>query len=106
MQSIAKYPSDWYINKIDSLNIDASELVLVNIYYDEMFYTSIGEDPALTLEFLLSAVGGNLGLFLGASLLTLMEFIEFFYYTIYYFIIKNKKDAVKRKKNFPFHKDP
>ncbi len=48
--------------------------VVVN--YDNLYYTSIEESPSTTLEGLVSDVGGNLGLFIGLSILSLIEIIE------------------------------
>ena len=59
------------------------------IYYDEFYYTSISEQPKVSLDSSIGTVGGLLGLFLGASLLTTIEFLEFginFVHILYSFI--------------------
>jgi hypothetical protein len=45
----------------------------VNVYYKEMVLTETSETPAMTSDTLLSAIGGNLGLFLGASVISCTE---------------------------------
>jgi hypothetical protein len=101
-QSLAKYPSNWLISQID-YKVDTSDMLMLNVFFDEMFYSSIVESPAMTIDQLFGLIGGNLGLFLGMSFLTLLESIEFIYYALYFFLIRHKKDAVKKKKNFPFN---
>ena len=49
----------------------------VNIYLEEMTYLSIEETPAYTGASLIGVVGGHLGVFMGVSILTMMEFAEF-----------------------------
>jgi hypothetical protein len=51
-------------------------LVRVIINYDRMTYSMITESPAFSFEQLLGAVGGNLGIFIGASFLTFFELVE------------------------------
>lgn len=53
---------------------------MVNVYYDDMFYIMVSEAPDVTLDQLIALVGGNLGLFLGISLMTLVETIELGFY--------------------------
>lgn len=103
-QSLAKYPSRWLQNEIadNYANVDAADILMVNIFFGEMFYTLINETPAMTIDQMLGTIGGNLGLFLGMSFLTLLEIVEVSYYTIYYFFIRNSKNASLKKNNFPF----
>ena len=51
-------------------------LVQVNIYYESMSYEYISQSPTTTWVTLLANVGGVLGLFIGMSLLSLVELIE------------------------------
>ena len=48
----------------------------LNVYYDDFYYTSITEQAKISLDSLVGNIGGLLGLFLGASLLTTIEFID------------------------------
>ena len=47
------------------------------VYFETLQYTEIEQLPAMTLVELLSNIGGQLGLYLGASLITLMEIVDF-----------------------------
>ena len=51
-------------------------MVKLNVYYKNIYYTSIVESPSITLVSLVSNLGGNLGLFLGLSVLSLLEIFE------------------------------
>ena len=51
-------------------------LVSLNIYYDDLGYTTLEEIPKIDFNTLISNLGGNLGLFLGASVLSLFEIFE------------------------------
>ena len=55
------------------------DCAIVNIYYEELSYTSIREYPKITAYKLLGNIGGLLSLFLGISLITFGEFLEFLY---------------------------
>eukprot|EP00057_Strongylocentrotus_purpuratus_P018465 XP_011672939.1 PREDICTED: acid-sensing ion channel 5-like [Strongylocentrotus purpuratus] len=48
----------------------------VEIFYDEFNYEYIRQDPAYTIPDLLSDIGGQLGLWLGLSIITIFEFFE------------------------------
>ena len=72
-----------------------STLSKINIFYQEMTYTSISESPALLIEDLIAFIGGNLGLFLGMSLLSVIEFIDMFVQFIFILIRNSNKMEVK-----------
>jgi hypothetical protein len=55
----------------------ASSIALVTINYNHLGYTEINETPSYSVISLISNIGGTLGLFLGLSLLSLFESIEF-----------------------------
>lgn len=65
----------------------------VYIYYDELKYTEMTNLPAMLLPDLIANIGGLMGLFVGISLLS---FIEFFELIINFFIIYYRKRQ-KRK---------
>ena len=48
----------------------------LNIYYQYLSYTHINQMPKSTIADLLASLGGNLGLFMGVSMLTLVELVE------------------------------
>ena len=49
---------------------------LVYIYYDEFYFTKITEQPKYSVDGLVGTIGGLLGLFMGASLLSSVEFLD------------------------------
>ena len=60
--------SDEYIRK---------NLVVLNIYYGDLSYIQINQDPAYPGASAFGEIGGQMGLCLGASILTVAEFVEF-----------------------------
>ena len=48
----------------------------LNIYYDDLSYTESVESPKLEIVDLVSNIGGVMGVFVGASLLSFFEIIE------------------------------
>ena len=110
----ATYPTPWYANlllKHNSLNdimrnnnLSSSllsysyvltTLSKINIFYQEMTYISVSESPAFVIEDLISFISGNLGLFLGMSLLSVIEFIDVFVQFIFILIRNSKRMQVK-----------
>ncbi|KAH9500006.1 hypothetical protein Btru_076144 [Bulinus truncatus] len=68
------------INTLDSTNggvVDS--LVEINIYYEELISLIEEHVPKYLWPDLFGNLGGQIGLFTGASLLTLFEFVELFY---------------------------
>ena len=94
---------------------DLNDLVMFNVYYDELEYTNISQLPKMDFFDLVSNIGGNLGLFIGISFLSLAEIIELFLETIYIFCekktfyklnkIKTIKDFEQRKNNKQIEKN-
>ena len=66
----------------------------LNIYYESLVFTHVSETPAFSIDSLISFLGGSLGLFLGMSLLTIIEAVDFSFNVIY-FLIKNRTDPNK-----------
>lgn len=85
--SSAQYPTEWYAQKLikrtefnqvinrhlnKSLNYSdyeklARSVAKVNVFYDELSYTQIQDEPGMSVSVLLSSIGGSLSLFLGNS---------------------------------------
>lgn len=98
--SSSKYPNSWYTNLLrnytnygEKVNYTGySELqqtiLMVNINFDDMMYTYISQSPAMTTEELIAFIGGNFGLFIGTSLLTMMEFVELVFLLIHKAIMR------------------
>lgn len=88
--SSSRYPTRYYRNYLseqtDILSrfpdgTDKDEItkstVLINVFYDDLATTYTTETQAVSPVALLGNIGGNLGLFIGISLLTFVEIIEF-----------------------------
>ncbi|CAF0843935.1 unnamed protein product [Brachionus calyciflorus] len=54
-----------------------SSVLSVSVFYDDLNYVSIEEKPAINLETLFGLIGGQFGLYIGASFLTFLEIVEF-----------------------------
>ena len=72
---------DYLIQKYDP-NSTLSEqdiqdsFMYANIYFENLVYTMIEESASQTIVSLISNIGGTLGLFMGISLLSLIELLE------------------------------
>ena len=65
-------------------------LTKLNIYYDSLTYTEMTESISMNSVSLLSSIGGFMGMFLGMSLMTLVEILEIFIKLIYSFFDRKK----------------
>jgi hypothetical protein len=80
------YPSDYYASvlsdflKLKGLNISSENVgravARVNIYYKSMQYLSTQQIISATTEDLFSNIGGTLGLYIGISILSVVEVFE------------------------------
>jgi len=100
--------TDWYLDlskksgkkdpirsNISNLEEARKDLAMVNIYYKDLSYTAINETKALTILTVLSNYGGQLGLFVGISL---MNFVHLFDIIIRSFLIVFRKKLVNNMK--------
>jgi hypothetical protein len=71
-------------------------MLLINVYYGEMYYTLIDETPAITIDLLVAIIGGNLALFVGMSVLSIVEGFEVACYLLFIFL-KDKKRQNKEQ---------
>lgn len=53
-----------------------TSILKVSIYYDDLRYTFVEETPAIDFVTLIGVIGGQFGLFMGASFLSFAEVIE------------------------------
>ena len=102
--AFANYPSEWYaslllnntnfvtfvVNNTANKTMSAptfnsleKTILMVNVYYDELFYTNIDDEPKLPFENFIALVGGHLGLFLGMSILSLIEIVEIIFLIVF-----------------------
>ncbi|KAF6033383.1 ASIC1 [Bugula neritina] len=97
--SSTKFPSDHYLQNLLPLGAKTDYIVrnyaAINIYYSQLSYESLEEKIAYTGNDAISNLGGTLGVCLGASLLTILEFLEF---TLLKLITKATK-VLKRRVN-------
>ena len=76
--------------------------ILIRVYFDTNVTTSVAERAAVILIETLADIGGTMGLYLGASILTITEILEFGVLYFYQGIImrlkhaRNKKDTAAR----------
>ena len=50
---------------------------MIKVYYDDLYYTVVSESASITDDALFGVIGGQVGLFIGASVMTFFEIIEF-----------------------------
>ncbi|CAH1783314.1 unnamed protein product [Owenia fusiformis] len=87
--SYATFPTEGIGEKIASQynttteNIKKNHLML-DIYFTDLYNHTITITPAVTPTGLLSDIGGQMGLFVGISVLTVIEFLEYFVKRCYY----------------------
>ena len=86
--STASYPTNFYLNWLLLQNTLTSKystksnnsiqvsVAKINVFYNDMFYMSLTESPAITWDILLGTIGGTLGLFLGVSVLSVFEIFD------------------------------
>jgi hypothetical protein len=68
-----------------------SGVLAASVYYSAEMYNRIREKPSTEFEVFVSNLGGNLGLFLGISLLSFIELIEVFYEWLCSITVKKSK---------------
>jgi hypothetical protein len=82
----ARYPSEFYTSliydklKVNGINASTESIekaaIKVNIYYKSMEYISTQQMIQTSTEDLFSIIGGTVGLYIGISLLSLVEIVE------------------------------
>ena len=75
IQQNPRLVSDFAMQPIDAAQASAS-IVSLNVFYDSLSYEYLEESPQMDIVALLANIGGNLGLFLGVSLLSVCELVE------------------------------
>ncbi|XP_040276454.1 acid-sensing ion channel 5 isoform X2 [Bufo bufo] len=88
--SYSTFPSDKAADYLSTkLNKSASymrnNLVYIDIKYQELNYKITKQQKAVTSSELLSDVGGQMGLFCGASVITIIEVLEFLFTNFFWF---------------------
>ena len=73
-----------------SLNDLKQSVYMVSIYFEDLKYTLISQQAKTNLMDLVSSIGGSLGLFLGASFLSLIDIIQILIQILFILIDKNR----------------
>ncbi len=116
----SNYPTQWYANQMlnnsafltmvaktaatnftPTVSFLQSNTLQLNVYYNTMGYMVVQESAAVTVDVLIAQFGGNVGLFLGMTFMSLIEIVEVVFYMIYFNIkklIQKKKDEKEEKK--------
>lgn len=61
---------------IDTFEQAKENVLALNFYYSELSYRKVSEIPVWTVSSFMSSIGGNLGLFVGISMLSLIEIVD------------------------------
>ena len=67
---------------------DRNNKIYIRIYYEDLKYTWINQQPKIELFGLISNIGGSLSLFVGISFISFLEFFEITFEFIYNFFKK------------------
>ncbi|XP_048585725.1 degenerin deg-1 isoform X2 [Nematostella vectensis] len=78
---------------VTNLSSARENMAHVMVYFPTLMQESIVQKPAYQIESLLGDIGGQMGLFIGISVLTLVEFIALLWDLIAIVIFKNKKNT-------------
>lgn len=76
----------WNLDRPITVNDVKKSISRVNIHLDDLRYMLLTEVASMTILNLISNTGGLFGLFLGMSLLSLIEFLELVTELIYFFL--------------------
>jgi hypothetical protein len=91
------------LNDFNSKNIDSNtagqSVCNLNIFYDSLSYKLSYDSPKMGVVSLLASIGGNLSLFLGVSVFSLSELVEFFIEVYFMKRIKVEKNVPVKKIN-------
>lgn len=66
------------VNSTDEITYElfSSQVLAMFIYFNKIATTEISETPSVSIASLLANIGGTLGLFIGVSLLSFVEFVD------------------------------
>ncbi|XP_032819016.1 acid-sensing ion channel 1-like isoform X2 [Petromyzon marinus] len=91
-QASAKYLAKKF-NKTEAYI--AENVLVLDIFFEALNYETIEQKRAYEVAGLLGDIGGHMGLFIGASILTILEIFDYLYeiikYRILYYFCRNKK---------------
>uniref|UniRef100_A0A915ADX1 Degenerin del-1 n=1 Tax=Parascaris univalens TaxID=6257 RepID=A0A915ADX1_PARUN len=70
----------------------------IEIYYEQLNFESLKETAGYSIVNLFSDFGGNIGLWIGFSIITMMEIVELICEMAWYFFYRRPMQLLKRKK--------
>jgi hypothetical protein len=85
------------ISLFDSADQARKNLLLINFNYADMSVTTVAEQPYWNTFSVLANIGGNFGLFIGASLLSCFELVELLFNSAAMIIKFYKETKFERK---------
>ncbi|KAM9799880.1 acid-sensing ion channel 1B isoform 2-T2 [Syngnathus typhle] len=77
----------------------ADNLLVLDIFFEALNYETIEQKKAYELAGLLGDIGGQMGLFIGASILTILELFDYLYEVIKYKLCRCVKKKHKGRSN-------
>ncbi|KAJ8378293.1 hypothetical protein AAFF_G00244280 [Aldrovandia affinis] len=77
----------------------ADNILVLDIFFEALNYETIEQKKAYELAGLLGDIGGQMGLFIGASLLTVLELFDYLYEVIKYKLCRCSKKKRKHSNN-------
>ncbi|XP_060766454.1 acid-sensing ion channel 1B [Neoarius graeffei] len=77
----------------------ADNILVLDIFFETLNYETIEQKKAYELPGLLGDIGGQMGLFIGASILTILELFDYLYEVIKYKLCRCRKKNHKRSNN-------
>ena len=114
LTSSGSYPSQYYVsilakqgylNNFASLTNDPQDmlesvqkyLVRVTVNYNQLGYTLYQDNPSLDINSLISTIGGQFGLFIGISILSIIEVFELLLELIWHYLKINDIHLFRKK---------
>ncbi|CAC5402983.1 ASIC4 [Mytilus coruscus] len=103
--STALFPADVYYPPLQQIGYtDIKNTILeARLYYDSLSYLFVESIPEYNPEDIVGILGGQMGIFLGASLLTVSELLEFVILAIVVIVRKCCCSAFRKKENIVDH---
>ncbi|KAK6050237.1 hypothetical protein COOONC_12258 [Cooperia oncophora] len=78
--------------------MNRTNFLAINVFFRDMSYTEYVQKQGTSLTETLSDIGGNMGMFLGMSLITMIEVIMYFSKVGWIAFSKKRRDYMYRKK--------
>ncbi|XP_048249880.1 degenerin mec-4-like [Haliotis rufescens] len=82
---------DYTSYDFDNIDLRTSSFLKLKVYFDSLNFESVKEEPFYDTERFLSDIGGTMGLWIGASVLSLAEFLEMFLELFFWCICPKSK---------------